>query len=364
MTTHRDGGPPVRASTVEHRGPVPAFIGTLVQPFYRFGISRANRRFDRGIGVVTFPVPVVSVGNLTVGGTGKTPMVKHICRELLTLDIRPCIAMRGYGARSGTPSDEHDEYTRAFPDMPIVAQPDRISGIRALLDSDRASEIDCVVLDDGFQHRQIARQYDIVLIDASRPIHRDTLLPKGWMRESLHSLDRADAIALTRIDDASELDNALSAVRTIRPDLTPILASHVWTDLRCLDDNTDRSVPVSWLSSRSVFAVSAIGNPESFHRQCENHAQSVVGTLALRDHDPYDDATVCTLIAQAQQLRADCIITTDKDWSKLRHVHASRWPCPVLRTTVAVHLDNPSALTSDLASIFGTHTERTTSNQS
>ncbi|MCA9279474.1 MAG: tetraacyldisaccharide 4'-kinase [Phycisphaeraceae bacterium] len=352
MTSIDGRGQSNNASVVEHRGPVPAFLGSVLKPLYTIGIARANKKFDRGIGVETLDIPVFSVGNLTVGGTGKTPMVIYLVRELQRLDIRPCIAMRGYGATPGMPSDEQDEYTRALPEVPVIAQPDRINGIRHLLASERGQDIDCVVLDDGFQHRQIARDCDIVLIDASKPIHRDSLLPKGWMREPISSLKRADVIIMTRVQDAVELDEAFGAVRQHAPDVTPVRASNTWTECIVNENNTDMARPVSWLSDKSVFVVAGIGNPSSFLRQCEQHTTSIAGSMMLRDHNPYENATVLQLIDCAAKSSADCILTTDKDWSKLRHVQSSRWPCPVVRPIVGMQLDNPGVLTQHILSVF------------
>src|SRR5881394_190373 len=159
------GGGVIGQSRPALRGP----LGPVAAAVYGAAISLRNRRFDRGKGVVTFDRPVVSVGNLSVGGTGKTPMVLHLARVLTEAGHRPCVAMRGYGAADGQKADEAREYHRAIRNLPVVAQPDRTLGLIELFGTEHGSEVDCVILDDGFQHRQIARQYDIVLIDATRP---------------------------------------------------------------------------------------------------------------------------------------------------------------------------------------------------
>ncbi len=156
--------------------------------------------------------------NLSVGGTGKTPMVMHVLRVLLERGYRPCVAMRGYSKSKDGAADETDAYRRAFPEVPIMAQPDRIAGLRSLLERTPAEkQFDRVVLDDGFQHRQIARDLDVVLIDATpgRSVFADRLLPAGWLRERVGSLARASAVVLTHAELASRehIDALRGAIR-------------------------------------------------------------------------------------------------------------------------------------------------------
>ncbi len=248
-----------QSSAAGRRGPVPAWLGRIGEPLYRRAINYRNRRFDAGAGVHRLNVPVISVGNLSVGGTGKTPMVMHVLRVLLEGGHKPCVAMRGYSKRGQSKrgqskhqhsrsardapaessliieqvagsmaawtgrergqswtdtgaggewggvsnlgfSDEADEYRRAFPDLPLIARPDRIVGLRELLEKPFKPVVDCVVLDDGFQHRQIARDLDIVLVDASHPPMRDHLLPRGYLREPPESLRRASCVVITHAE--------------------------------------------------------------------------------------------------------------------------------------------------------------------
>src|SRR4051794_5329108 len=154
------------------RGPVAGPVGAALAAVYSWEIGRRNRRYDAGRGVVRFDRPVISVGNLSVGGTGKTPMVAHIVGVLLQAGHTPAIAMRGYGSKaSGGRSDEAEEYRRKFPGVPVLARPDRtlalIEQFAREHDDAGGRQSDVVVLDDGFQHRKIARDLDIVLVDAS-----------------------------------------------------------------------------------------------------------------------------------------------------------------------------------------------------
>ncbi|MCC6321961.1 MAG: tetraacyldisaccharide 4'-kinase [Phycisphaerales bacterium] len=340
--------------------PLPGVWGRLLEPFYRAAINRRNRNFDAGESVTRFDVPVISIGNLSVGGTGKSPMVAHVVGALLRAGLRPCIAMRGYGRRRHGDRehapDETDAYRRTFPDLPIVAQPDRSAGIRARLNSDpAATRPNCIVLDDGFQHRRIARDLDIVLIDASRSPFNDRLLPAGWQREPAESLRRASLVVLTHAElaDAAallELDRRITAIRGGRP--VEAVARHTWTGLwlrgqPIREGDGERLVPLDWLLGKRVVASCAIGNPEGFLHSLRttlgadsSNRGELIDTLILRDHHPYDPRTVRALAHLAQRSRADAIVITDKDWSKLRRVPSAEFHgIPIARPHLALAFD-------------------------
>jgi tetraacyldisaccharide 4'-kinase len=332
---------PDTAEPAPRSGPIPGILGRLASRAYAAAIARRNRAFDAGRGVESLPLPVISVGNLSVGGTGKTPMVAHLCRVLLERGARPCIAMRGYsrGGRAGVAadSDEADVYLREFGDLvDIVAQPDRAAGVRALLAS-ASNKPDVIVLDDGFQHRRIRRDLDIVLIDASRDAFADRLLPAGWLREPTVSLRRASCVVLTHTELATP--QALTRLRgniTASHGRPPIAATrHLWTALR---DAQDHALPLDWLLSRRILGVCAIGNPRGF----TDALKATLGPLApaelitLPDHDPYSAGTVLRITDAAVRTGAGAIVVTDKDWSKLRRLPASTWPCPIVRPVLAL----------------------------
>ena len=142
--------------------------------------------------------PVISIGNLTLGGTGKTPMVQHAASVLMDAGHRPAIVLRGYGARRGEDSDEAMEHRAALPGVPVMAQPDRVAALATLRRTH--PEVDVVLLDDGFQHRFVKRCSDIVLIDARRVLDEERVLPAGRLREPLASLARATDVVVTHAD--------------------------------------------------------------------------------------------------------------------------------------------------------------------
>ncbi len=320
-------------------GPVPAPFGRLLQLPYRLGLWSRSRSFDRGKGVVRINRPVISVGNLSVGGTGKTPMVAKIVTELRAMGRDPAIAMRGYGATKENGSDEAAVYTRQFEDLPIVAQPNRLAGLLQMFGTDRGERVSAVVLDDGFQHRRIARDLDIVLIDATRSPFEDELLPAGWLREPVAALRRAGLIGITHAESVDQI-----AVRDLErrfaeaaPHAPVIICRHTWTGLLGADGPPQ---PSSALRGRRVVASCGIGNPDAFIRMLrEAIGGEPVGVQILQDHDAYRPDTVERLVRLAKEARADLIIVTEKDWAKLAAVPPETWPCPVVRPVLEMRID-------------------------
>jgi len=324
---------------------MPGLFGRGLSSVYALAIGRINRKFDRGKGVVRFDRPVISVGNLSVGGTGKTPMVAHIVESLLAAGHRPCIAMRGYGGSSGE-SDEAAAYRRRFPDVPVVAKANRIHGLIELFGRQYKDELDhsdCIVLDDGFQHRQIARDLDVVLVDASRDPFNDRLLPAGWLREPVASLARAGAVVITHAESAAPaeitaLNRNIAQARDGHG--ADAVSRHIWTGIVVDEGSGDRDLPVSWLSGKRTIAVCAIGNPGPFLAEARKASGgNLAGELVLRDHHPYSPNVVKQIAELAKAKWAQAIITTDKDWSKIKRLQTGAWPCPVARTRLAMQFD-------------------------
>ena len=308
---------------------------------YSLIIGRINRRFDRRKGVVEFDRPVISVGNLSTGGTGKTPMVATIVRWLREAGHDPAIAMRGYaprGGERGEGSDEARTYAGMFEDLPLVARADRIAGLIRMFGTERGERVDAVVLDDGFQHRQIARQLDLVLIDATRSPFVDALLPAGSLREPVSSLRRAGAVVVTHADavEAPVVDELERSVRGVAPGALVGRCVHSWAGLRVVEESVERDVPVTMLDRLPVVVACAIGNPSTFVAQADRVAD-VRSSLVLRDHHPFDDATVERVVAMAREHSARAIVVTEKDWAKLSRVPRDRWPCAVVRPVL--HLE-------------------------
>jgi tetraacyldisaccharide 4'-kinase len=336
---------------------VPGPLGAALAGLYGWEIARRNRRYDAGKSVVRFDRPVISVGNLSVGGTGKTPMVAHVVGVLLAAGHTPVIAMRGYGSKAtGGRSDEAEEYRRRFPDVPVLARPDRtlalIEQFAREHDEDGVGgrQSDCVVLDDGFQHRKIARDLDIVLVDASRDPFADRLLPAGWLREGVESLRRAGIVVITHAELASpgRLGDLNAAIERVRGRGAEAVARHGWEGVTVHESGADREEPCGWLRGKRVVAACAIGNPGAFLTEAVRQVGSpLVGEVVLRDHDPYARATVERIAMAARLANADVVLTTEKVWSKLGAQGAGgggnrrRWtgPCPVARARLRFAFD-------------------------
>ncbi|MCG8511455.1 MAG: tetraacyldisaccharide 4'-kinase, partial [Rhodospirillales bacterium] len=191
----------------------------LAEPVYRAVVSARNKRFDNGKRTIArLPRPVISVGNITTGGTGKTPMVIHLARLLHEAGHRPAVLLRGYKADPEHPqaSDEAAELTAALDGIAYVeANPNRVESARRVLDNHPNADV--FLLDDGFQHRQVHRDLDMVLIDAMCPFGHDHLLPRGLLREPMKNLARADAVVVTRADQVEpgklkEIDQRIVAM--------------------------------------------------------------------------------------------------------------------------------------------------------
>jgi tetraacyldisaccharide 4'-kinase len=170
----------------------------LAEVPYTAAVNWRNRRFDGPHSAVRrVGVPVVSVGNLTLGGTGKTPMVEWIANWLVQRNVRVAIVSRGYGAAAADKNDEALELEQALAGVPHVQNPDRVAG--ALTAVERFG-VELILLDDGFQHRRLARDLDVVLLDATAPFGFEHVFPRGMLREPVRGLQRADVVCLTRAD--------------------------------------------------------------------------------------------------------------------------------------------------------------------
>ncbi len=309
-----------------------------VSALYKREITRRNAKYDRGEGVVTLDRPVISVGNLSVGGTGKSPTVARVVRTLREAGYWPAVAMRGYGSSktSDGSSDEAQEYRALFHDLPIVAQANRTLGLIELFGTEAGERVDTVVLDDGFQHRRLARNLDVVLIDCTRSPLEDALLPAGRLREPMESLARAHAAVLTHAESASdaEVQRLHREALEINRDILVAASEHAWVGLDVLGE--PEPTEVGWLSGKRVLGVCAIGNPGPFFAELGRRAGSVVAEIRLRDHDPFGKAAVTRIREAASGL--DAIVCTAKDWSKLRNVPAQDWPCPVVRPVLELRM--------------------------
>jgi tetraacyldisaccharide 4'-kinase len=274
------------------------------------GVVRVrNAGYDRGwLRSHAATVPTVSVGNLSVGGTGKTPVSAWLAAELLSRGARPAIVLRGYG------DDEPRVHATLNPGVPVVVAPDRVDGIARAA----AAGANVVVLDDAFQHRRARRDRDVVLVSADgwrEPLH---LLPAGPWREPLAALRRASAVVVTRKAASREQASAVQRrLREVAPEL-PAAIVHLAPDgLRRVGGGESR--PMSDVRGRRVLVIAAIGEPEAFAAQLRA-AGADVTLHAFPDHHAFTAAEVAALAARGAS--ADLAVCTLKDAVKL----GAGWP--------------------------------------
>jgi tetraacyldisaccharide 4'-kinase len=286
----------------EARGPGWSLLSLVTMPLewgFRLGVRGRRAGYDSGLfrsGRAS--VPVVSVGNLSVGGTGKTPVAGYLVRRLAEMGRRPALVARGYG------EDELLLHRRWSPGVPVVADPDRVAAAA------RAEEggADVLVLDDGFQHRRLSRDLDLVVLAAEQGLP-GRLLPRGPFREPASALSRADHVVVTRKTSPEREAQALAGeVRRLCPGL-PVarvrLGPGAWTDLA----GSAASPPEG-----PALAVCAIGSPQTFAGLVSEALGQEPELMAFPDHHPFSRDDVAS-IARRRGSRA--VVTTEKDAMKL-----------------------------------------------
>jgi tetraacyldisaccharide 4'-kinase len=300
-----------------HGGRAAALRGVLraAEVPYTLAVDWRNRRYDLGHAAVhRVTVPVISVGNLTLGGTGKTPLVKWLVRRLIERGVRPAIVSRGYGARGQEHNDEARELKESLPGVPHIQNPDRVRAAEQAI-----AELCCqaIVLDDGFQHRRLARDLDIVLLDALEPFGFEHVFPRGTLREPLSGLQRADAVCLSRADiiTPGEREAIRSRVVKIAPNALWCECAHTASQLV---DATGKNAELSLLAGRRVLAFCGIGNPAGFRHTLALAECDIVAWREFPDHHAYDVDDVAELDRAVQRSNADLVVCTHKDLVKLQ----------------------------------------------
>jgi tetraacyldisaccharide 4'-kinase len=285
--------------------------------FYWIVTSVRNQLYASGfLKVQRASIPVISVGNITAGGTGKTPVVAYLARQFRNRGVRVAIISRGYGATDGAVNDEALELERSLPDVPHVQNRDRAAAVQ-LAEEELAAQV--ILLDDAMQHRRMHRDLEIVLLDATNPFGFGHLLPRGLLRESLVGLRRANIFLLTRSDLV-----APPVVRSIVGAITKYVpAAEV---IECVHQPscflrwpTTQMNLEDWKGKR-VLAFCGIGNPTAFWATLTNAGLSVLDCLEFEDHCSYQRSDIDTLQAWITERRkdVDAVVCTAKDIVKLQ----------------------------------------------
>ncbi|HPC95869.1 MAG TPA: tetraacyldisaccharide 4'-kinase [Sedimentisphaerales bacterium] len=299
----------------------PASVG------YRLAVGVRNSLYDHQmLSMHRVSVPVLCVGNLTTGGTGKTPLVVWLARLMSQKGLRAAILTRGYKARRACTAhhdtkvgnahpatDEPAELAAACPGVPVIVNPDRIAGAAEAIRNHGAQVL---LMDDGFQHRRLGRNLDIVTIDATCPFGYGRLLPAGLLREPVSGLTRAHAVVLTRSDQVSEetLRRIETQIRRIDPDLLVARSIHAPVGARRSDGV---EIPPDELKGKKVFAFCGLANPTAFFTTAKACGCVLAGSQTYDDHYAYAQRDLADLCQAARSYGAELLLTTQKDWTKI-----------------------------------------------
>jgi tetraacyldisaccharide 4'-kinase len=295
-----------------------AALGVLEWP-YTAAVQWRNYGYDhRRRTIYRVGVPVVSVGNITLGGTGKTPAIEWLARWFAAQGVRVGLVSRGYGSQAGQANDEALELAQKLPGVPHVLDPDRVRGARQVI---RQFHCQAVLLDDAFQHRRIARDLDIVLVDASEPFGYGHVFPRGTLREPLAGWSRAHVVMLSRAELADDEQRAAirEHVRRYAPAAVWVEATHAPHALRSTADMEQR---LSVLAGKRVAAFCGIGNPAGFRHALAACRYEVVALRELADHCSYTAAGIEALAHWSDNLDVAGVLCTGKDLVKI----GPRWP--------------------------------------
>ena len=312
---------------------------------YRIGIRKRTR----------LKSPVISIGNLTTGGTGKTPFTIMLCRALQSIGKSVVVLNRGYRGKNEfscalvsdknavlmNAEDAGDEaflLAQSLPGIPVLAGKDRRST------GAKATELfhpDIVILDDGLQFWQLHRDLDIVLLSAVSPFDNGWTLPRGLLREPPSHLQRADIIVITNSSscNSAEISALQNQIQSLAPDRPHYFADIVPRFLKNLTDGAE--MPVSWLRDRKAAVFSALGNPESFEHTVKLLGAEILKISRFRDHEKLSEADLNRICLEASQAGAETIVTTSKDAVKLGQIQSS---VPVLALHVEMEVNDLSAL--------------------
>jgi len=295
---------------------------------YQGAVWGRNRMYDAGLlRAARLPFPVVAIGNLTVGGSGKTPIVSYLAGALLGRGIGVAIASRGYGRTGRAPllvsdgrrllatardaGDEPVLLARRHPHAAVAVAADRAAAARLLPDLPRPRAL---LLDDAFQHRAVHRDLNLLLVDAGAPFGNGRILPLGPLREPVSGLRRADALIVTRGDGSCPA--ALREALERHHPKAPIFHARI-VPSRLEDAAGGGPVPMDRLRGRRVFAFSGIARPARFEEDLERLGATLAGSRRFRDHHPFSPDDLAGVVAGARAARAEVLVTTEKDRVRL-----------------------------------------------
>jgi len=287
-----------------------------LQLVYMLLSSAKNAVYDGGLMKLhSVDVPVISVGNLTVGGTGKTPLVIELAKRAVAAGKRVAVVSRGFGASADDEgrSDEVRLIADRVPDALLVVSPDKVVGAKRAVE--QGAEV--IILDDGFQHRRLKRDLDIAVVDARAPFGNGFQLPLGGLRESPAGLSRADLVVLTHTEtmEPGDVTAAIVRLRAFRRAVPMLQAHHRPVGVRSVTAN--KLDPVSHLSGLDVYLFCGIASPEGFRDTVAALGARVQGLMAFDDHHGFTAHDLAVVRSEARTARLLC---TEKDAGKLGRI--------------------------------------------
>ena len=329
----------------------------LLIPFswlYGTGVWIRNRLYALGIfRVRTLPCPIISVGNIIAGGTGKTPAVIAIAKHLQNADVRVAILLRGYKRHARekitvvsdgkkvcvSPRESGDEaymMARHLSNIPIIVGRQRYLAGQVALER---FNVDVLLLDDAYQHRQLARDLDILTVPATHPFGKpERLLPAGTLREPPTALRRTEIILLTHANAPDTSIYAKKAMERFAPNALVLESIHQPTHLYSLvPKDSGKSMGIAELKGKRLLGVCGIGNPETFVATLTRCFPESVELLAFPDHHVYTEVDTQQILAAFRAAKADLIVTTQKDEHKLVNLMEDQeLPIVVLEVTLVI----------------------------
>lgn len=324
-------------------------VAWILMPFaFLYWISITARKTLYRIGLfkqIRLPAKVISVGGMTIGGSGKTPVVIHLAKYLESIGKKTLILTRGYGGETQTavvvrPGDDTTK-SNLSDEVRLMSKKTSVTigvgadRIAAFEKASESAEFDVVILDDGFQHLKITRDLDIVVLDATAPFGNGYMLPAGNLREPKASLRRSDLIVLTRI---SQCENAMKVSERLASDFgDKAIMSADYAPDGIQQVHTGEIVDSSTLSDRSIFAFSAIANPNSFFSMLESEGLEIVGKRAFRDHHIFTQPDIEELVREARAIGCGAFIVTEKDAVKLKALECGQIPIYAFRIRLQIN---------------------------
>ncbi len=304
---------------------IPAFVLWIVSLFYRIGLALAKATRGK---VVKVNIPVISIGNLSVGGTGKTPIIATLAEFLLEEGLKVGIVSSAYGRKNQisfvkearrvaemSVDDTGDEVKMLAELLPqAIISVDKSKSEAALNAQNSDYKLDLLLVDDGFQHFRLDREVDIVTYDGAIKARDLKLFPYGVLREPLSSLKRADVIIITRANFARDIGTLSKRLKKLAPEAKIYTANFKPKEIIGLK----RKLPVKYLEDKAVFAFAGIGNFRAFERQLRTLTSNLDFALEFSDHQRYTDREIDRIKESADRCGSDLLLTTAKDWVKIR----------------------------------------------